>query len=283
MIGRTPVSYTHDVPDRKRKFLERFFQEAVSFRGGCAHEPRPAFVLVFPAGCVLPQRARARNAALGVDITHRLLLICSGDGARTEVRNSGRFTRTEGCVMGPVLLVLAILVGLIILWFVLTYNGLIGMRNRVRNAWSQIDVQLRRRYDLIPNLVETAKGYMKHEREVLENVTKARQQGIDATTVKEQAAAENTITAALRQLFAVVENYPDLKANQNMLALQEELTSTENKISFARQFYNDSVMKYNTRIQRVPAKLVADMCNFKEEDFFEIEEGEAREPVKVKF
>ena len=185
--------------------------------------------------------------------------------------------------MGPVLLVLAILVGLIIVWFVLTYNGLIGMRNRVRNAWSQIDVQLRRRYDLIPNLVETAKGYMKHEREVLENVTKARQQGIDATTVKDQAAAENTITAALRQLFAVVENYPDLKANQNMLALQEELTSTENKISFARQFYNDSVMKYNTRIQRVPAKLVADMCNFKEEDFFEIEEGEAREPVKVKF
>jgi len=185
--------------------------------------------------------------------------------------------------MGPILLVLAILVGLILLWFVLTYNRLIGMRNRVRNAWSQIDVQLRRRYDLIPNLVETAKGYMKHEREVLENVTKARQQGIDAATVKEQAAAENTITAALRQLFAVVENYPDLKANQNMLALQEELTSTENKISFARQFYNDSVMKYNTSIQRVPAKLVADMFNFKEEDFFEIEEGEAREPVKVKF
>ncbi len=185
--------------------------------------------------------------------------------------------------MGPVILVLAILVALILAWFVLTYNGLIGMRNRVRNAWSQIDVQLRRRYDLIPNLVETAKGYMKHEREVLENVTKARQQGIDATTVKQQAAAENMITSALRQLFAVVENYPDLKANQNMLALQEELTSTENKISFARQFYNDSVMKYNTRIQRVPAKLVADMCNFKDEDFFEIEEGEAREPVKVKF
>ena len=185
--------------------------------------------------------------------------------------------------MGPVLLVLAILIGLIIVWFVLTYNGLIGMRNRVRNAWSQIDVQLRRRYDLIPNLVETAKGYMKHEREVLENVTKARQQGIDATTVKEQAAAEGMITSALRQLFAVVENYPDLKANQNMLALQEELTSTENKISFARQFYNDTVMKYNTRIQRVPTKLVADMFNFKEEEFFEIEEGEAREPVKVKF
>ena len=185
--------------------------------------------------------------------------------------------------MGLGLLVLAILAGLIIIWFVVTYNGFIGMRNRVRNAWSQIDVQLRRRYDLIPNLVETAKGYMKHEREVLENVTKARQQGIDASTVKEQAAAENMITGALRQLFAVVENYPDLKANQNMLALQEELTTTENKISFARQFYNDSVMKYNTKIQRIPAKLVADVCNFREEDFFEIEEGEARGPVKVEF
>jgi len=185
--------------------------------------------------------------------------------------------------MGPVFIILAILVGLIVLWFVMTYNGLIGLRNRVRNAWSQIDVQLRRRYDLIPNLVETAKGYMAHEREVLENVTKARQQAIDAGSVKDQAAAENLLTSTLRTLFAVVENYPDLKANQNMLALQEELTNTENKISFARQFYNDSVMKYNIRIQRVPAKVVADMFNFKDEEFFEIEVAAAREPVKVKF
>lgn len=186
-------------------------------------------------------------------------------------------------VAGSILLALAIIAGLIIIWLALTYNGFIGMRNRVRNAWSQIDVQLRRRYDLIPNLVETAKGYMKHEREVLENVTKARQQGIDAKNVKDQAAAENMITSALRQLFAVAENYPDLKASQNMLAVQEELTTTENKISFARQFYNDNVMKYNIKIQKVPANIVAGMFNFKQEDFFEIEEGEAREPVKVEF
>ena len=186
-------------------------------------------------------------------------------------------------VAGSILLALAIIAGLIVIWLALTYNGFIGMRNRVRNAWSQIDVQLRRRYDLIPNLVETAKGYMKHEREVLENVTKARQQGIDAKNVKDQAAAENMITSALRQLFAVAENYPDLKASQNMLAVQEELTTTENKISFARQFYNDNVMKYNIKIQKVPANIVAGMFNFKQEDFFEIEEGEAKEPVKVEF
>ena len=186
-------------------------------------------------------------------------------------------------VAGSILLALAIIAGLIVIWLALTYNGFIGMRNRVRNAWSQIDVQLRRRYDLIPNLVETAKGYMKHEREVLENVTKARQQGIDAKNVKDQAAAENMITSALRQLFAVAENYPDLKASQNMLAVQEELTTTENKISFARQFYNDNVMKYTIQIQNVPANIVAGMFNFKQEDFFEIEEGEAREPVKVEF
>ena len=186
-------------------------------------------------------------------------------------------------VAGSILLALAIIAGLIVIWLALTYNGFIGLRNRVRNAWSQIDVQLRRRYDLIPNLVETAKGYMKHEREVLENVTKARQQGIDAKNVKDQAAAENMITSALRQLFAVAENYPDLKASQNMLAVQEELTTTENKISFARQFYNDNVMKYNIKIQKVPANIVAGMFNFKQEDFFEIEEGEAREPVKVEF
>ena len=184
---------------------------------------------------------------------------------------------------GIALLVLAGIAGVVVIWFVGTYNILVAIRNRVRNAWSQIDVQLRRRYDLIPNLVETAKGYMKHERETLENVTKARQQGIDAKNVKEQAAAENMITGALRQLFAVVENYPDLKANQNMLALQEELTSTENKISFARQFYNDNVMKFNTKVQSVPTNIVAGICNFKQEDFFEIEEGEAREPVKVEF
>jgi LemA protein len=180
-------------------------------------------------------------------------------------------------------IILIALIVFVLLWFAATYNGLVGLRNRVRNAWSQIDVQLKRRYDLIPNLVETAKGYMAYEKEVLENVTKARQQGIDAKTVKDQAAAENLITSTLRTLFAVVENYPDLKANQNMLALQEELTSTENKISFARQFYNDSVMKYNTRVQRIPTKFVADLFSFKQEEFFEVEDAGAREAVKVKF
>jgi LemA protein len=185
--------------------------------------------------------------------------------------------------VGVALLVLAGIAGLVVIWFVGTYNGLVGIRNRVRNAWSQIDVQLRRRYDLIPNLVETAKGYMKHEREVLENVTKARQQGIDAKNVKEQAAAENMITGALRQLFAVVENYPDLKANQNFLALQEELTSTENKISFSRQFYNDSVLNYNNKTQMFPSNVVAGMTGFKEGEFFEVEAATEREAPRVSF
>ncbi len=163
------------------------------------------------------------------------------------------------------------------------YNSLVSLRMQVKNAWSQIDVQLKRRYDLIPNLVETAKGYLKHERETLEAVIKARQVAIDASSVKDQAAAENMLTQTLRSLFAVAEAYPDLKANQNMLALQEELTSTENKIGFARQFYNDSVMKYNTRVQSFPANIIAGMFNFKAEEFFEVENQEERKAPQVKF
>ena len=175
-------------------------------------------------------------------------------------------------------------VGFFVLFFALIYNKLVSFRQRVKNAWSQIDVQLKRRYDLIPNVVETAKGYIKHERETLEAVVKARQMAIDTKGgAAEQAKAENMLTQTLRSLFAVVENYPDLKANQNMLALQEELASTENKISFSRQFYNDNVMQYNTAIQTVPNNIIAGMFNFKEEAFFEVESAEERQAPKVSF
>ena len=179
-----------------------------------------------------------------------------------------------------VLLGIIVVVGLMIVGI---YNGLVALRMQVKNAWSQIDVQLKRRYDLIPNLVEVAKGYMAHERGTLEAVIKARQIAVDASNVKDQAAAENQLTQTLRSLFAVVENYPDLKANQNMLALQEELTSTENKIGFARQFYNDTVMRYNTRLQTFPTAIIAGMFNFKAEEFFEVENAEERNAPKVKF
>ena len=178
-----------------------------------------------------------------------------------------------------------ILIVVVILFFFVIglYNTLVRLRKRCDNAWAQIDVQLKRRYDLIPNLVETAKGYMKHEREVLENVTKARQQAIDASGVKDQAQAENMLTSTLRSLFAVAENYPDLKANTNMLALQEELVSTENKISFARQHYNDSVMIYNTRTETVPSNIIAGMFGFRPREFFELEDAEQREAPQVDF
>jgi LemA protein len=182
-----------------------------------------------------------------------------------------------------VLLAIGGLIVIIGLWLVVIYNGLVGLRQAVKNAWSQIDVQLKRRYDLIPNLVETVKGYAGHERETLERVVKARQAGIDASTVKDQAAAENMITGALRQLFALSEAYPNLKANENFMALQEQLASTENKISFARQYYNDTVQSYNTRQQQFPANMVAGMFGFQSADFFEIEDATVREAPKVKF
>lgn len=171
----------------------------------------------------------------------------------------------------------------LILWWVGVYNMLIGLRNRVREAWAQIDVQLKRRYDLIPNLVNTVKGYAKHEKNVFENVTQARANAIAAGSVGEQAKAENMLTGALRSIFAVAEAYPELKANQNFLALQEELSATENKISFARQHYNESVMTFNTRIQTVPNNVVAGMANFRPETMFEIEDVSHREAPKVEF
>ncbi|MBN1885424.1 MAG: LemA family protein [Candidatus Krumholzibacteriota bacterium] len=178
-----------------------------------------------------------------------------------------------------------VLIVLVVLLFAAIgiYNTLVRLRKRCDNGWAQIDVQLKRRYDLIPNLVETAKGYLKHEREVLENVTKARQQAIDASGVADQAKAENFLSQTLRSLFAVVENYPDLKGNQSMMAVQEELVSTENKISFARQHYNDTVMVYNTRTEVFPSNVVAGMFGFKPRDFFELEDAAQREAPKVDF
>jgi len=182
--------------------------------------------------------------------------------------------------LGVLIIILVILFALILIGI---YNRLVALRKRCDNGWAQIDVQLKRRYDLIPNLVETAKGYLKHEREVLENVTKARQQAINASGVGDQAKAENFLSQTLRSLFAVVENYPDLKANENMKAVQEELVSTENKISYARQHYNDVVMTYNTATEAVPSNIVASMFNFEQRVFFELEDETQREAPKVDF
>jgi LemA protein len=172
------------------------------------------------------------------------------------------------------------IVAFAVLALVWIYNRLVILRTRVDNGWSQIDVQLRRRVDLIPNLVETVKGYATHERELFEHVTEARARSIEASGVPDQANAENQVTAGLRQLLAVVENYPDLKANENFLALQEELVGTESKIAYARQFYNDTVTKLNTLIQSFPASLVARPFGFEERPFFEIDDPE-RGPIQV--
>ena len=183
------------------------------------------------------------------------------------------------------LLILVIPMIALVIWVVGLYNGLVRLRNGVKNAWSQIDVQLKRRYDLVPNLVETVKGYASHERETLEAVVQARQQAINISSdnVVDQAKAENMLSQTLRSLFALSESYPDLKANQNFLALQEELTSTENKISFSRQHYNDSAMTYNNKTEVFPSNLVANSFNFEPADFFEIEEEAQREVPKVSF
>lgn len=176
------------------------------------------------------------------------------------------------------------LVLLVVIVLIATYNRLVTLRQRLKNAWAQIEVQLKRRYDLIPNLVSTVKGYATHERETFEQVTKARTMAIDAKTVQEQAGAENMLTGALRQLFALAESYPQLKADTNFRQLQEELTNTEGKIAFSRQFYNDTILKYNTAIQRFPTLLIAGMFGFHQETYFNLDdEAEARKAVKVEF
>lgn len=180
-------------------------------------------------------------------------------------------------------LIFIVIIVVIGFYVVSLYNGLVKLRNQVKNAWSQIDVQLKRRHDLIPNLIETVKGYMKHEKETLENITEARSAAMSAGSVADKAKAETQLNGAMSKFFVVVENYPDLKANQNFLSLQEELTSTENKISFSRQNYNDQVLFYNNKIQMFPSNIVAGMFGFKEEVFFEIEEPKEREVPNVQF
>jgi len=180
------------------------------------------------------------------------------------------------------LIILGILV-VVALFVIGIYNNLVALRNRVKNAWSQIDVQLKRRHDLIPNLVETVKGYAGHEKQTLQDVIEARSKAVSATGPAEASRAETELSSALGRLMVIVEQYPNLKANTNFLALQEELTSTENKIGFARQHYNDSVMTYNTKIQSFPQNVMAGMFGFGQEAFFEIEDTKEREAPQVKF
>ncbi len=182
-----------------------------------------------------------------------------------------------------VLIIVVVVLVLLILSIIAIYNALVRLRNQVDNAWSQIDVQLKRRHDLIPNLVETAKGYMKHERETFEAITQARSQAMGAKSVTEASKAEGALGEALTKFLLVVENYPDLKANQNFLSVQEELTGTENKISFARQSYNDQVLFFNNKIQMFPSNIVAGAFKFNKRDFFELETPAEREVPKVSF
>ena len=181
------------------------------------------------------------------------------------------------------MVILLVVVVLLVLWLVATYNGLIQSRNKVKNAWSQIDVQLQRRFDLIPNLVEAVKGYMTHENETLTKIAELRTSWANASTVHEKAELDNQLSGALKTIMAVSENYPELKANQNFSELQEELRNTENKISYARQFYNDSVTMYNTKIQLVPTNIVASLFKFNAEELFKTDSEEARKNVKVDF
>jgi LemA protein len=184
--------------------------------------------------------------------------------------------------MVPLVIIFGVIL-IVVIWLIAIFNALVRLRNQVKNAWSQIDVQLKRRHDLIPNLIETVKGYMKHERETLENITAYRSQAMEASSVGEKAKAEGLLGGALGKLQIAVEAYPDLKANQNFLSLQEELTSTENKISFARQNYNDQVLFYNNKIQMFPSNVVAGMFSFTQEEFFELEDKAEKEVPKVSF
>jgi len=181
----------------------------------------------------------------------------------------------------PIIIIAVIIIGIFILIGI--YNSLVQLRNRVQNAWSQIDVQLKRRHDLIPNLVETAKGYMKHERETLDSITQARSTAMHAQGIEAKSQAENALNGAMSKFFLVVENYPDLKANQNFLAVQEELTTTENKIAFSRQNYNDQVLFFNNKIQMFPSNIIASMFNFQLKEYFELEDQNERTVPKVDF
>ena len=181
-----------------------------------------------------------------------------------------------------VVIILVVVLVLLALYVIVSYNGLVSLRNRIENAWAQIDVQLKRRYDLIPNLVETVKGYAAHERETLDAVITARNAGMNAQGPHDQAEAENQISGALKSLVVLSEAYPDLKANQNFAQLQEELTGTEGRIAYARQFYNDTVYRYNTKVQSFPANILANMFRFSEREYFQADD-ESRGPTQVSF
>lgn len=181
------------------------------------------------------------------------------------------------------LIVVIVIVVIIALWFIGTYNSLVGLRNRVKDQWSQIDVQLKRRADLIPNLVETVKGYAKHEKSTFEDVVKARNAFASANTQAEEIEANNQITSALNKLFALSEAYPELKANQNFLSLQSDLKEVEEKISYARQFYNDTVLSYNNKVEMFPTNIIANIFGFKQNEFFKLDNESERKAPKVSF
>jgi LemA protein len=181
------------------------------------------------------------------------------------------------------LIIIIVVVVLLVLFLIVQYNGLVRLRNRIDNAWSQIDVQLKRRHDLIPNLIETVKGYAAHESGTLEKVVQARNAAISAQGPEQSAQAENMLSGALKSIFALAEAYPDLKANQNFISLQEELTSTEDRISYARQFYNDSVLKYDNKLETFPSNTIAGMFNFKSREYFKTDDPTDREVPKVQF
>mgnify|MGYP003985124223 FL=1 len=183
-------------------------------------------------------------------------------------------------MVGIILLVILVIV---VFYVIGLYNSLIRLKNQVGNGWSQIDVQLKRRHDLIPNLIETCKGYMKHEKETLENITNARSHAMGADSISDKSSAESALSGSISKFMLVVENYPDLKANANFISLQEELSSTENKIAFSRQNYNDQVLFFNNKIEMFPSNIIAGSFNFKQADFFEIEDKSEREVPKVKF
>ncbi len=185
--------------------------------------------------------------------------------------------------MEPLTIIL-IIVAVVVLWAIFTYNSFVSFVKRAEEAWADIDVQLKRRYDLIPNLIESVKGYVAHEKETLQKVTEARTKAMGAGTMAERGQSESALAGSLMSLFAVAENYPDLKANQNFLDLQNELSDTENKIQAARRFYNTNARDLNIKVDSFPSNLIAKMFNFDEREFFELEEGsEEREPVKVNF
>ncbi|MBT3250553.1 MAG: LemA family protein [Candidatus Marinimicrobia bacterium] len=183
-------------------------------------------------------------------------------------------------MVGIILLVILVIV---VFYVIGLYNSLIRLKNQVGNGWSQIDVQLKRRHDLIPNLIETCKGYMKHEKETLENITNARSNAMGADSISDKSSAEGALSGSISKFMLVVENYPDLKANANFISLQEELSSTENKIAFSRQNYNDQVLFFNNKIEMFPSNIIAGSFNFKQADFFEIEDKTERDVPKVKF